>query len=258
VNAAEQPDDALAGRVTLITGAAGRGLGQATARWFAARGATVVVTDVHARRTSEVTAAIAADHPHATVVGFPMDAGDRAQIDEVVREVARTLGPVQTLVNNAAVNVLGSIFDYDPADWDRCLRVNLSGPWYLCRATMPGMRDAGGGSIVNVSSYAADVGAPGEAPYAVAKGGLNVLTRTCANEGGRFGIRVNTVTAGVIAGTKFVDDHPELIAGAAETPLGGFPTAAEIAEVIGFLASDRAQHITGENVYVTAGAYMRS
>ena len=173
-----------------------------------------MVTDIHERRTREVAAAIAADHPDTTVIGYPMDAGDRAQIDDVVAEVTRTLGPVQILVNNAAVNVIGSIFDYDPENWDWCLRVNLSGPWYLCRAVMPLMRDAGGGVIVNVSSYAADVGGGGiEAPYAITKGGLNVLTRSCAHEGGPFGIRAVTVATGIVTGTKFIDDHPEILDG---------------------------------------------
>ena len=166
------------GRVALVTGAAGKGLGQATARRLASGGATVVVTDIHERRTGEVAEAIAADYPDVRVAGFALDAGDRDQIDAVIGEVTSTLGPVRILVNNAAVNVIGSIFDYDPENWDWCLRVNLSGPWYLCRAVMPLMRDAGGGAIVNVSSFAADVGGGGvEAPYAISKGGLNVLTR---------------------------------------------------------------------------------
>ena len=169
------------GRIALVTAAAGAGIGQATARRLAAGGARVVVTDVHERRTREVAAAIAADHSGTTVVGLPMDAGDREQIDAVIAEVTRTLGPVQILVNNAAVNVIGSIFDYDPENFDWCVRVNLSGPWYLCRTVMPLMRDAGSGVIVNVSSYAPDVGGGGiEAPYAITKGGLNVLTRSCA------------------------------------------------------------------------------
>jgi len=248
------------GRVALVTGAAGQGLGQATARRLAEGGATVVVTDIHERRTREVADSIARDHPGTRVAGFAMDAGDREQIDAVIEEVTRTLGPVRVLVNNAAVNVVGSIFDYDPENWDWCIRVNLSGPWYLCRATMPLMRDAGGGAIVNVSSFAADVGGGGvEAPYAVTKGGLNVLTRSCAHEGGPFGIRVNTVSCGVIRGTKFVEDHPDIIANAAgQTPLGSYPDAAEVAEAIAFLASDRAAHITGEILGVAAGAYMRT
>jgi NAD(P)-dependent dehydrogenase (short-subunit alcohol dehydrogenase family) len=248
------------GRIALVTAAAGAGIGQATARRLAAGGARVVVTDIHERRTHEVASAIAADFTDTTVVGLPMDAGDRAQIDDVVAEVTRSLGPVQILVNNAAVNVVGSIFDYDPENWDWCVRVNLSGPWYLCRAVMPLMRDAGGGAIVNVSSYAADVGGGGmEAPYAITKGGLNVLTRSCAHEGGPYGIRVNTVSCGVIRGTKFVDDHPEIIANAeSQTPLGSYPDAAEIAEAIAFLLSDRARHITGEILDISAGAYMRN
>ena len=106
------------GRVALVTAAAGRGLGQATARRLVAGGAAVVVTDIHERRTAEVAQAIAADHPSSTVIGISMDVGDRAQVDSVVGEVTRTLGPVQILVNNAAVNVIGSIFDYDPKNWD--------------------------------------------------------------------------------------------------------------------------------------------
>ncbi len=248
------------GRVALVTGAAGRGIGQATARRLAAGGARVVVTDIHERRTREVTDSVAADYPDTTVVGYPMDAGDRAQIDAVVADVARTLGPVQILVNNAAINVQGSIFDYDPDDWDWVMRVNLSGAWYLCRATMPLMRDAGGGVIVNVSTYAPDVGGAGvEAPYAVSKGGLNVLTRSCAHEGGPHNIRAVTVAMGAVKGTKFAEDHPEMFERADTIgPLGTFPHATDIAEAIAFLASDRAGNITGETLNVAAGAYMRT
>ena len=252
--------DEFRGKVALVTAAAGKGVGQATARRLAAGGASVVVTDIHARRTADVARAIAADHPGAQVVGIPMDAGDRAQIDDVVGEVHRTLGPVEILVNNAAVNVVGSIFDYDPANWDWMLRVNLSGPWYLCRAVMPLMRDAGGGVIVNVGSYAPDVGGNGiEAPYAVTKGGVNVLTRSCAHEGGPHGIRSVCVSMGMVRGTKFIDDHPELLERPdALGPLGSLPTADEIAEVIAFVASDRAAHLTGEIVNVAGGSYMRA
>jgi 3-oxoacyl-[acyl-carrier protein] reductase len=250
----------FAGRIALVTAAAGAGIGQATARRLAAGGARVVVTDIHERRTREVAAAIADEHPDTTVIGLPLDAGDRDQIDAVVDEVTRTLGPVQILVNNAAVNVVGSIFDYDPEHWDWCLRVNLSGPWYLCRAVMPLMRDAGGGVIVNVSSYAPDVGGAGiEAPYAITKGGLNVLTRSCAHEGGPFAIRAVTVAMGVVRGTKFIDDHPEMLErGRADSPMGTCATAVDVAEAIAFLASERARHITGETLNVAAGSYMRT
>jgi NAD(P)-dependent dehydrogenase (short-subunit alcohol dehydrogenase family) len=260
--------DEFAGRVVLVTAAAGAGIGQATARRFAAGGATVVVTDIHERRTAEVTAAIAADFPHVTVVGHPMDAGDRAAIDRVVDAVATDLGSIDVLVNNAAVNVLASHFDYDPDMWEWVSRVNLTGPWYLCRRILPLMRDSGrGGVVVNVSSYAPDVGGKGlESPYAITKGGLNVLTgglnvltRSVAHEGGAYGIRAVTVSMGVVRGTKFIDDHPEILAGPdAQGVLPWLPSAADIAESIAFLASDRARCITGEAINVSSGSYMRT
>ncbi len=248
------------GRVALVTAAAGAGIGKAIARRLAAGGARVVVSDIHARRTAEVAEQLAREFPETAVLGLPLDAGDREQIDAVVARVAQALGPIQILVNNAAINVIGSIFDYKPEDWDWCVRVNLSGPWYLCRRIMPLMRDAGGGVIVNISSYAPDVGGGGvEAPYAVTKGGLNVLTRSCAHEGGPHNIRAVGVSMGLVQGTRFADAHPELF----EQPetkgvLAGYPSAEDIAEATAFLASDRARHITGEILNVAAGAYMRT
>ena len=250
--------DEFGGHVALVTGAAGAGIGRATARRLAAGGARVVVTDIHERRTRETATQLADEFPDTTVLGIPMDAGDRQHIDHTIARVSAEVGPVQILVNNAAVNVVGSIFDYDPEHWDWCMRVNLSGPWYLCRAVMPLMRDAGGGVIVNVSSYAPDVGGNGiEAPYAITKGGLNVLTRSCAHEGAPYGIRAVTVSMGIVTGTKFVDDHPELLA-LSPSPAGRHPDATSVADVIAFVASDRARDITGEIVNVAAGTYMRN
>ncbi len=252
--------DEFAGRVVLITAAAGAGIGQATARRFAAAGATVVVTDIHERRTAQVAAAIAVDHPQAKVIGYPMDAGDRDAIDRVIDAVTADLGAIDILVNNAAVNVIASHFDYDPQTWDWIVQVNLSGPWYLCRRVLPVMRDSGrGGVIVNVSTYAPDVGGDGlESPYAITKGGLNVLTRSLAHEGGPYGIRAMTISMGVVRGTKFIDDHPEILASPdARGALPWQPDASDIAETIAFAASDRARCITGESINVSSGSYMR-
>jgi len=121
------------------------------------------------------------------------------------------------------------------------------------------MRDAGGGSIVNISSAAPDVGGYGvESPYAVSKGGLNVLTRSCAHEGAAHGIRSNAVSMGLVRGTRFVDANPQVFDLPGARPPGGeLPSAADIAEAVAYLASDRARAVTGETLHVSAGTYMR-
>jgi 3-oxoacyl-[acyl-carrier protein] reductase len=246
--------------VVLVTAAAGLGIGQAVARRFACGGARVVVTDIHERRTRQVTEAIANDYPDREIFGCPMDAGSRNDIDAVVDRVLHRFGSIDILVNNAAVNIMGSIFDYRPADWDRVMDVNINGPWYLARRIVPHMREHGGGVVVNIGSYAPDVGGAGlETPYAVSKGALHTLTRCLAHEGGPYGIRANTVSLGMVEGTKFVMDHPEL-RDRPDTlgPLGSLPHKNEIADVVAFLASPAAAHITGEVINVSGGAYMRN
>ncbi len=250
----------LSGRIALVTGAAGGGIGQAIATRLAADGATVVVTDSHARRVVDVAASISADHG-GRAIAKQLDVGDRDQIVEVAQWVRDELGPITMLVNNAAYNIMGSIFDYDPADWDRVLAVNLSGPWMLSKLVMTQMRDAGlPGVILNVSTYAPDVGGAGiEAPYAVSKGGLGVLTRSCAHEGGPYGIRANTLSMGMVTGTRFIDAlHPDMKEAELErAPLGRLVDVADIVEAASFLLSDRCPTMTGETVNVAAGIHMR-
>jgi NAD(P)-dependent dehydrogenase (short-subunit alcohol dehydrogenase family) len=116
------------GEVVLVTAAAGLGIGQATVRRLAAGGADVVVTDIHPGRTAKVAKAIREDYPDSEVLGIPLDAGDRDQIDAVVAAVVEAFGRIDILVNNAAVNIIKPVFDCDPEDWDRVMAVNINGP----------------------------------------------------------------------------------------------------------------------------------
>jgi NAD(P)-dependent dehydrogenase (short-subunit alcohol dehydrogenase family) len=250
----------MEGRIALVTGAAGAGIGRAIATRLAADGATVVVTDSHAGRAQEVAEKIAAEFD-GRAVAKTLDAGDREQIVEVTDRVRAELGPITVLVNNAAYNVLGSIFDYQPSVWDRVMAVNLHGPWMLSRQVMRQLRDAGRpGVILNVSTYAPDIGGHGiETPYAVSKGGLNVLTRGCAHEGGPYGIRVNTLSMGMVTGTRFTDAlHSDMQSvELAKSPLRRLPHVDDVVEAAAFLLSDRAANITGETLNVSAGTHMR-
>ncbi|WP_458682542.1 SDR family NAD(P)-dependent oxidoreductase [Prescottella equi] len=250
----------LSGRVALVTGAAGAGIGKAIATRLAEDGAIVVVTDSHERRLREAVEQIR-ETTRGSAVGHVLDVGDRDQIVAVTDAVHAEVGPISILVNNAAVNVIGSIFDYDPATWDRVLGVNLSGPWMLARQAMNHMRDAGlPGVVLNVSTYAPDVGGEGmETPYAVSKGGLNVLTRCCAHEGGPFGIRANTLSMGMVTGTRFTDTlHPDMQdEERSKSALGRLPCVEDIVEAAAFLVSDRSASITGEIVNISAGSHMR-
>ena len=247
----------LDGRVALVTGAAGAGIGRACARRLGHDGAAVVVTDVHERRTTETIAELAAELAPTPVIGHTLDVSDRARVDEVLAAVAATLGPVDILVNNAAVNVLGTVVDYDPDDWDRVLDVDLTACWYLMRAVLPAMTALGRGSIVNVSSVAGYLGGGGtEGPYAAAKAGLQSLTRTVAAEAGPHGVRANAVAVGIVW-TKFVEKHaPSLAPEAERTPLRRLGTPEEIAAVVAWLASDESSFVTGETINASGGWYM--
>lgn len=250
-------DDHLRGRVALVTGAAGSGIGQATARCLASAGATIILTDNHERRLGEVHEDLAAVHGPDRIICHPLDVKDPAAISSLVDALPRSVGPVDILVNNAAINVLAPTHELAPEDWVETIAVDLTGPWLLCRALLPAMLAIGHGSIVNITSVAAYVGAESEGPYAAAKAALHSLTRTIATEAGPHGVRCNSVAPGLVH-SKFVERHRSTFEGElARTPLRRFAQPAEIASVVEFLVSDASAFITGEIINASGGWYLR-
>lgn len=248
--------DEFMGRVALVTGGAGAAIGSATCRMLAARGAAVVVLDEHERRTHATVHTLTEEFGTSA---FPVvaDVADRGATDEGLARAQAELGPIDILINSAAVNVQGSIFEFEPADWDRVIDVDLTAPWYLMRMLMPGMRDRGWGSIVNVTSVAAYIGGRGrEGPYSAAKAGLHDLTRAAAIEGGPFGIRCNAVAPGLVR-SKWVDKQADRYQHFVDsTPLRRHGEPEDVANTIGFLISDQAAHITGQIINVSGGWYL--
>lgn len=249
-----KPDE-LRGRIALVTGAAGAGIGGATARRLGAGGAAIAVADSHERRTHETTEALRADG--ITALPVPVDITDRPAVDRAIAEITTELGPIDILVNNAAINTLSVVVDMAPDDWDRTIDVDLTAAWYLIRAVLPSMMERGQGWIVNVTSVAGYLHAATEGPYAAAKAALHSLTRAVAHEAGPSGVRCNSVAPGIIM-SKFVAKHEERLRPQIDrTPLRRFGQPEDVADVIGFLVSDDSRFITGETIAITGGWYMR-
>jgi 3-oxoacyl-[acyl-carrier protein] reductase len=240
----------LEGKVAVITGA-GRGIGLAIAQRFAAEGARVVLGDIHRDNVEAGAESIRkAGGEAVAVVG---DAGIAADVDVLFARTSEEWGPVDILVNNAAITTdQRHFFDGDEDWWDLFLRVNLKSQ-YLCtdRAARI-MARHGGGAIVNVSSGGATRAHRGMAAYDAAKGGTEALTRTTAVELAPYGIRVNTLVPGLIATNP---DEPEwsLERRDATVPMGRGGTAEDLTGPALFLVSDDALYVTGAKVLVDGG-----
>ena len=246
------------GRVALITGAGGAGIGSASARKFAGEGAAIVAFEHHEKRSRAVGDALRGEFD-VPVLDFHVDIADRVAVDAAIAEASSELGTIDILVNNAAINEQGSVFEYAPDTFDEVITIDLNANWYMIRALIGDMREIGRGSIVNVTSVAAYNGGRGrEGPYSAAKAGMNEITRSVAIEAGPYGIRCNAVAPGLLE-SKFLAKHRERLAVEADnTPLRRFGRPDEIASVIAFLASDDSSYITGEVINVSGGWLMRA
>jgi NAD(P)-dependent dehydrogenase (short-subunit alcohol dehydrogenase family) len=247
-------DDRLAGRTALITGA-GRGIGLAIARRFAAAGARVAVADVDGEAAAGAAAGLQGGPHHALC----FDVANVAACRGALAEAIGVFGHLDILVNNAGFVRHTSAFDCTEADWDRMIDVNLKGVFFCAQAVLAHMRDRGAGAIVNLSSLAAKTGGVAAAPpYGAAKAGVSALTVHLAKVMAPFGVRVNALAPGVID-TDMVrgmgsSDHVAL---ARSIPLRGEKGRAEdVADAALFLASDEARHITGEILDVNGGLWM--
>ena len=169
----------LQGKVAVITGA-GRGIGAGIAQRYAREGARVGLVDLSAEICEEVVAAIVAEGGEAVALGA--DVGDEAQVDAALAKVNAALGPVDVLVNNAAVMPSGRLHETSPDAFDLCLRVNLRGAYLMSRAVIPQMLERRSGSIIHMASVTGILGLPGIAAYSATKAGLIGLARAMSTD----------------------------------------------------------------------------
>jgi NAD(P)-dependent dehydrogenase (short-subunit alcohol dehydrogenase family) len=238
----------LSNKIALITGST-TGIGRETAALMAAAGAEIVVSGRNLERGAATVRAITDAGGSARFV-----AADLTDIGSL-RRLVDEAGTVDILVNNAAIFPGGPAVEPDLESFDTAFAVNVRAPYFLTGALAPGMIAKGSGSIVNVSTMAARIGMAGLSTYGATKAALESLTRTWAAELSPAGVRVNTVAPGPARTDMVLDTMGE--DGAAQigktTLLGRIASPHEIAEVILFLASDRASFITGATIAADAG-----
>lgn len=249
----------LEGRTAIVTGGT-MGIGLATVELFLRHGARVVFC----ARDAELGADVEQRLGHERAKFVACDVGEENQVAALVDSCLAAFGPPTVLVNNAGVNANFDASRMSSDEWDRFFAVDLKSSWLTAKHVLGSMREAGGGSIVNVSSIHGFVSLPGFFPYGAAKSGLIGLTRNLALDYGPVGIRVNVVCPGftrtrlVQESIDLADDaalaEQKMVAGVA---LGRMAEPDEVATVIRFLASDEASYITGASLLVDGGLTAR-
>ena len=243
----------LEGKVALISGGA-RGMGAAEARIFAAEGAKVVIGDVLAAEGQQVEAEIAESGGEAVFV--TLDVTSEADWQNAVDTAVDRFGSLDILVNNAGIWNGGNVEQQTTEGWDRVMDINAKGVFLGTRAAIPAMRNAGGGSIVNISSVAGIIGSVGATAYNASKGAVRILTKSTAVQYAAEGIRCNSVHPGPIETLMIQQvyrDEQTRADRLAAIPMGRMGEMEDVAKGVLFLASDEASYMTGSELVIDGG-----
>jgi 3-oxoacyl-[acyl-carrier protein] reductase len=240
-------------QVALVTGAT-RGIGKAIAEALASQGVKVVGTATSDQGAASITAALAG---HSGCEGIKLDVTDSAALDAAIEDIAKRLGGLHILVNNAGITRDTLSMRMKDADWDAVIDTNLKAVFRASRAVIKPMMRQRYGRIVNITSVVGAMGNAGQANYAAAKAGVAGMTRSLAREVGSRGITVNCVAPGFID-TDMTRVLPEgqIAALTSQIPVGRLGSAEDIAHAVAFLASREAGYITGTELHVNGGMYL--
>ncbi|HRW09066.1 MAG TPA: glucose 1-dehydrogenase [Caldilineaceae bacterium] len=243
--------------VVIVTGA-GSGIGKGIAERFAEEGAEVVIAEVNAARGEAVAQELQARYGKGIFIRT--NVAHATECQALIRQTVATYGHIDTLVNNAGVNFVKPTLEMDEADWDRVIDVDLKGTFLCSRYALAEMVPRKEGTIINIASVHTVATLPQAAPYAAAKGGVDMLTKALAIEFAPHGIRVNAVSPG-LTDTQIWQDLQNAAADADAArqhwfdniPLGRVQSPREVANVVLFLASAESSYITGANIMTDGG-----
>ncbi|MFC5577594.1 3-oxoacyl-ACP reductase FabG [Lysobacter niabensis] len=242
----------LSGEVALVTGAS-RGIGAAIADELAAQGATVIGTATSEAGAQAIAGRLAASGGHGRV----LDVANAESIESLLDGIAKDIGPISILVNNAGITRDNLLMRMKDEDWQAILDTNLTSVYRTSKAVMRAMMKARKGRIINIASVVGVTGNAGQTNYAAAKAGIIAFSKSLAKEIGSRGVTVNVVAPGYIA-TDMTKDLPEDAKQALmnQIALGRLGEPADIARAVAFLAGPAAAYITGETLHVNGGMYM--
>ena len=248
--------ETLKGKTALVTGA-GQGMGLAVSLKLASLGANVAINDIDSTRADTAVKQIGSTGGSATTA--VADITVKTDVSRMVSETVEAFGSLHILINNAGILYPTSVAEMPEDEWDRVIEVNLKGTFLCAQAALPAMKQAGWGRIVNFSSTAGkNVSTVGGAHYTASKAGVLGFTRHLAKEVASDGITVNAVCPGLIdtemVRTTIDDDRTKAYANSFPIQRRGKP--AEVADLVAFLASDRAAYITGASLDINGGDLM--
>ena len=239
-------------KVAIITGASG-GIGEVTAKKFAAEGAKVVLVDLNKDAVDKSVEEV--KRYGEDIIGLQADVTNREQVEELMNETLARFGRIDVVINNAGITQDAQLVKMSEEQWDRVIAVNLKGVFNVGQSAAKVMIEQKSGVILNASSVVGLYGNFGQTNYAATKFGVNGLTKTWARELGKYGIRVNAIAPGFIA-TPMTEKMPEKVLEMMKnkSPLKRMGSPEDIASGYAYLASDEASFITGAVISIDGGA----
>jgi 2-hydroxycyclohexanecarboxyl-CoA dehydrogenase len=245
----------LQGRVAVVTGG-GSGIGRACAIRLAEDTAKIAIWDINLAGAEE-TAQMIRD-AGGTAIAIDADCSDKAVIKAAADRTRAELGPIAILVNNAGIAPFTKFLETEDDLFDKIIRINLRGPWFLTKEVLPGMIDAGWGRVINITSSSVQTGSPMQAHYVSSKGGLVGMTKALALEYAASGVTFNMIPPGFIDTPMLRAAPIDAEAFAKTLPMKRVGKPEDIAAAAAYLAAEEASYITGQVISTNGGRYMGS